>query len=109
MTDETKRQVFRVCALSDLRDNDVTGVAAGMTPVCVARMGSEVFAILDACSHEGVKLSDGWLHAERKVVECWRHASCFSLKDGQPDEPPATAPVPVYRAWVENDEVMVEI
>jgi 3-phenylpropionate/trans-cinnamate dioxygenase ferredoxin subunit len=105
----TARQVFRVCALSALKDNDVTGFPVGMTSVCVARMGKEVFAMLDACSHEGVKLSEGWLDADRKVIECWRHASCFSLESGEPDGPPAHLPIPVYRAWVENDDVMVEV
>jgi 3-phenylpropionate/trans-cinnamate dioxygenase ferredoxin subunit len=106
---DTERQIFRVCALDALKDNDVTGVPVGMTAICVARMGNEVFAVLDSCSHEGVKLSEGWFDPERKVIECWRHASCFSLENGEPDGPPAYLPIPVYRAWVENDEVMVEI
>jgi len=109
MSAEKERQIIRACALSSLKDNEVTGVPVGLTALCVARMGNQVFAVLDACSHEGVKLSDGWLDAEKKTVECWRHASCFSLETGEPDGPPAQLPIPVYRAWVENDDVMIEI
>jgi 3-phenylpropionate/trans-cinnamate dioxygenase ferredoxin subunit len=106
----THRGVARlVCRLDDLKDGDVTAVAAGMTPLCIARDGDRVWALVDACTHEGVKLSDGWFDAGTRTVECWRHSSCFSLGTGEPDGPPAERPVPVFPAWIDGDEVFVRL
>jgi 3-phenylpropionate/trans-cinnamate dioxygenase ferredoxin subunit len=80
-----------------------------MTALCVARVGDHVYVVGDNCTHEGVALSDGYLDREALHVECWRHSSCFSLVTGEPDAPPATTPVTVYRAWVEGSEVFVEL
>ncbi|MFM8903301.1 MAG: hypothetical protein ACKOGG_08010 [Actinomycetota bacterium] len=46
---------------------------------------------------------------DTKEIECVRHASSFSLETGKPNTLPATQPVPVYVARVENGEVFVEL
>jgi len=77
--------------------------------VAVVRIGDDVYAIGDICTHQDIPLSEGEVDVETCHIECWKHGSSFSLVTGEPDVFPATRPVPVYRAWVDNGEVFVEI
>ena len=53
--------------------------------------------------------SDGEVLCDTKEIECIRHASSFSLETGKPNTLPATQPVPVYVATVDNGEVFIEL
>ncbi|NDA78288.1 MAG: Rieske (2Fe-2S) protein, partial [Actinobacteria bacterium] len=82
---------------------DVDGVA-----VAVVRIGDDVYAIGDMCSHANVSLSDGEVWCDEKQLECPRHSSAFSLETGVPATLPATQPVPVFSVSVVNGDVVVE-
>src|SRR5262249_12881198 len=73
----------------------------------VVRVGDEVFALHDVCSHEEVPLSEGEVYDH--TVECWLHGSCFDLRTGDPTGPPATEPVPVYPVKVSGGDVYVAV
>ena len=73
----------------------------------VVRLGDEVFALEDRCSHQDVPLSQGDVDHEHRTIECWKHGSTFSLDDGTPSRLPATRPVPTYSASVEGDEIVI--
>ncbi len=96
-----------VCSLTDLAPNSATRFDVGGRAVAVIRIGDEVYAIGDTCSHADVSLSEGELLCDTKEIECWKHGSTFSLETGEPQTLPATQPVPVYVARVV--EGMVEI
>ena len=72
----------RACSLSELAEDSAIRVELGGTPVCVARSGGEVFAVLDVCSHADVALSEG--DVEDCSVECWLHGSRFDLHTPAP-------------------------
>lgn len=98
-----------VCELDDLdsgsaRKFDVAGVA-----VAVVRIGSEVFAIDDICSHAHVSLSDGEVWCDERLLECPKHGSVFSLETGVPQTLPATHPVRVHSASIVDDHIVVTI
>ena len=97
--------VVRVCALGDVPEQGAIGVEIGDVPVAVVRVGGEVFALHDVCSHEEVPLSEGDVYDH--TVECWLHGSCFDLRSGAPTGPPATKPVPTYPVKVEDGDVYV--
>lgn len=67
----------------------------------------EVFAIDDTCTHQDASLADGWL--EGCQVECPLHASCFDLRTGAVDQPPAKRPVRTHRVEVLDGVVYVEL
>jgi 3-phenylpropionate/trans-cinnamate dioxygenase ferredoxin subunit len=52
-------------------------------------------------------LSEGEIDEEDCSIECWKHGSAFSLRDGSPQSLPATQPVPVYGVHREGDDVVV--
>ena len=99
----------RVCSFSELVDGQARRFDVDGVPVAVVRIGDEVHAIHDVCSHADVALSDGVVWCETKQIECIRHGSAFSLVTGHPDTLPATQPVPVYEAEVVGDDVNVKV
>jgi 3-phenylpropionate/trans-cinnamate dioxygenase ferredoxin subunit len=107
MSAEPSGGPLRACALSELGDDSALRVELAGRPVCVAKSGGEVFAVLDLCSHADVALSEG--EVEDGHIECWLHGSSFDLRTGKPTGLPATKPVPTFPVTVEGDDVLVQM
>lgn len=75
--------------------------------ICVARVGDEVFAIGDNCSHSDATLSEGDVTGFK--IECWLHGAEFDLRTGEALTLPAVMPVEVYAVSVDGDSVTVEV
>jgi 3-phenylpropionate/trans-cinnamate dioxygenase ferredoxin component len=97
----------KVCALADVPDEGSLAVEIEDTPVAVIRIGAEVFAMRDVCSHAEVALTEGDVYDH--TIECWLHGSCFDVRTGKPTNPPASAPVPTYPVKIEGDDVYVSL
>ena len=97
----------RVCRLDEIEPGTARGFEIGRTRVCVVRIGDDVYAINDRCSHEDYSLSEGEVYEDEHTLECWKHGSTFSLETGEPTTLPATKPVPVYVVEVDGDDVKV--
>lgn len=99
-----------VCALDDLADRSAKAVQVNGEAVCVARVGDEVFAVRDVCSHAEVPLSEGVIDPDA-TISCWLHGSRFDLRTGEPDEPPAWEPVDTFRTRIidSNGVATVEV
>ncbi len=96
-------------ALDELADCSAKRLDVDGHRVCVVRIGDDVYAIGDRCSHAEVTQSEGEVLCDEKEIECWKHGSTFSLETGEPQTLPATQPVPVYSARIEGDKVVVEL
>ncbi len=75
--------------------------------VCVARVGNEVFAIEDNCSHQDAALSEGEQNGYK--IECWLHSAECDLRTGEALTPPASQAVKTYPVLVDGNNVVVEI
>ena len=75
--------------------------------ICVTRIGDDVFAVADTCSHAEASLSEGEVTDYK--IECWLHGAEFDLRTGQAITPPAVAPIKVYSVSVDGDSVTVEM
>jgi len=75
--------------------------------IAVFKMGDQFYALGDRCSHAEASLAEGevWDGA----VECPRHGSAFDLATGAPNALPATKAAPIYRAFVEGDNLYIEV
>ena len=98
-----------VARFDDLAPGTATKVDVSGTAVALVRIGDDVYAIGDTCSHANVSLSDGEVWCDEKQLECPRHSSAFSLETGVPATLPATQPVPVFDVTVVNGDVVVEV
>ncbi len=95
--------------LADVPDGGATRIDGGRHGICLVRIGDDVYALADRCSHQSWPLSDGEVDTGERSIECTKHGSTFSLKDGHPHCLPATRPVAVYPARLEGDEIVVRL
>jgi 3-phenylpropionate/trans-cinnamate dioxygenase ferredoxin subunit len=92
---------------SDLQQGKPVKVEKDGKTICVARVGDEVFAVDDTCSHSDASLSEGDVTDFK--IECWLHGAEFDLRTGEALTPPAVAPLHTYGVHVDGDSVTVEI
>ena len=90
---------------SELLDSKPQRIEVDGEGVCVARIGSEVFAIGDTCSHSDASLSEGEVSGSK--IECWLHGAEFDLRTGQALTPPAVEAVATYKVEIKDDVVTI--
>ena len=73
--------------------------------ICVTRVGDEVFAINDVCSHSDASLSEGDVTDFK--IECWLHGAEFDLRTGEVATPPASIPVETFEVKRNGDELTI--
>ena len=93
--------------LSTLQAGKPVRIEKNGESICVARVGDQVFAIGDVCSHSDASLSEGDITDFK--IECWLHGAEFDLRTGEALTPPAVAPVKTYSVTVDGDSVTVEM
>ena len=71
------------------------------------RLGEEIYALDDVCSHEYSRLSEGDIF--RGQVACPKHGSRFDIKTGKVTGFPATKPVHTYPVKVEDGEIYIQV
>lgn len=75
--------------------------------ICVTRIGDEVFAIDDTCTHAEASLTEGDVSGFK--IECWLHGAEFDLRTGEAITLPATIALATYPVKIEANSVTVEI
>ncbi len=100
-------EYLTVGRLSELPDNSLRGIEVDGVRIVLARVGDEVHALHDQCSHEEFPLSDGEIVG--KQVTCLLHGARFDLQTGAPKALPAVRPVRVYECRVAGDEIQVKL
>jgi len=96
----------RVADESDIPEGEPFAAEANGEAIALYRYEGQIYAIGDICSHEHVRLSDGWLDGDR--IECPLHQSCFEIRTGRVIEGgPAYLDVPCYDVKIEDGAVHV--
>ena len=90
---------------STLTDGKPEKISVGDKDVCVARIGEEVFAVADTCTHSDASLSEGDLNNYK--IECWLHGAEFDLRTGEAVTPPAVAPLETFEVRRDGDTVTI--
>jgi 3-phenylpropionate/trans-cinnamate dioxygenase ferredoxin component len=93
--------------LEDIPDEGMRQVVVRGELVGLYRVGDDVYAIGDVCTHEEAYLTEGEFEPEELEVECPRHASRFNVVTGEVRILPATKPVPAYDVKIEGPDVLV--
>ncbi len=96
-----------VARLDDLGDGAMMQVSVGGELVGLYRVGDDVFALSDVCSHQEAYLTEGEFEPEELEVECPLHGSRFNVETGAVRILPATKPVASYPVKVEGGEILV--
>jgi 3-phenylpropionate/trans-cinnamate dioxygenase ferredoxin component len=101
--------MVELCRLEELPDGGARRFQVDGHAIAVVRIGEDVYAIGDQCSHQDISLSEGEVDADDRTLECWKHGSTFDLRTGKPETLPATRPVPTYEVAVREGTVFVEV
>ncbi|MFN2588436.1 MAG: non-heme iron oxygenase ferredoxin subunit [Actinomycetota bacterium] len=96
-----------VARVDDLGDGEMMQVSVGGELVGLYRVGDDVYALSDICSHQEAYLSEGEFEPEELEVECPLHGSRFNVATGEVRILPATKPVASYSVKVEGGEILV--
>jgi 3-phenylpropionate/trans-cinnamate dioxygenase ferredoxin component len=99
----------RVAALSDVPDGGVLGVEVEGERVCLANVEGEIFAFQDRCSHRDFPLSNGEVDKDDCTIMCEWHGATFDMRTGAARSLPATRPIKVYGARVEDGSILVDL
>jgi 3-phenylpropionate/trans-cinnamate dioxygenase ferredoxin subunit len=94
-------------AFDDLPKGEGLRVEHDGLAVAVFRVGDEVHAIGDRCSHAEASLSEGDLYDNE--IECPLHGAAFDVTTGKPLTLPATKPVDVYATEIRDGNVFIDI
>ncbi|MCE2511685.1 MAG: non-heme iron oxygenase ferredoxin subunit [Acidimicrobiia bacterium] len=95
--------------LDELEPDSARRVEVSGRDIAVVRIGDDVYAIGDTCSHAEVSLSEGWVEPDDCAIECVAHGAMFDLETGEPLSLPATRAVPVYEASVVDGMVVLKL
>lgn len=95
-----------VARLSELTEATPVRVEVDGEPVVLVRVGDDVHALHDTCSHQEASLSEGEMWDGE--LECPLHGSTFSLETGAPSCLPAMKPVPTYAVTLDDGDVVVD-
>ena len=93
--------------LDELVSGKPVKLKKGDKTICVTRVGDEVFAIDDTCTHAEASLSEGVVSGF--TIECWLHGAEFDLRTGEVITLPATIALATYPVRIEANSVTVEI
>ena len=90
---------------STLVDGKPQKISLGDKDVCVARIGNEVFAVADICTHSEASLSEGDISNYK--IECWLHGAEFDLRTGEALTPPAVEALETFEVRRDGDTVTI--
>ena len=99
----------RVSSLAELGDGEMIVVGAGRDDVCLARIGDEIYAVANLCTHALAWLDSGELLPDSREIECPLHGGRFDLRTGEPTSLPCEEAVKSYRVRVEGGDIHVLI
>ncbi len=74
--------------------------------VVLFRVGNDVFALDDVCTHDGGPLGEGDL--EDHSIACPRHGAKFDIRTGKALTMPATKATVSYEVKIVGDDIMLK-
>src|SRR2546425_4681724 len=96
-----------LCPANAVADLQMKAFPVGPDFIAVARVGGELYAFDDTCTHAACSLADGELEGATVVCPC--HLGQYDLSTGEVLDGPPPDPVGVYPVRVVEGELQVEV
>ena len=90
---------------STMQDRKPIKVNVDGEDICLTRVGDEVFAIGDVCTHSDASLSEGEVSGFK--IECWLHGAEFDLRSGAALTPPATQALQSFKVQRNGNQLVI--
>ncbi|CAE6754392.1 Anthranilate 1,2-dioxygenase ferredoxin subunit [Paraburkholderia domus] len=94
-------------ALEEFTESEPVAAVVGEKPVAIFRLGDEIFALHDLCTHGHARLSEGFV--EDGCVECPLHQGLFDIRSGAPRRAPVTDAVRSYPIRIVDGKVEIHV
>ena len=96
-----------VASVDEVEEDEPLRVRIGDAQIALCRLGEEIFAIDNICTHEYAELSDGFIEGD--CIECPLHQAQFDIRTGKALTAPAVEDLTTYPCRIENGVVLVAI
>ncbi|MEG3174302.1 non-heme iron oxygenase ferredoxin subunit [Sphingomonas sp. ZB1N12] len=90
----------------DLAEGEMKTFDGGPQPILICRVGGQVYAVQDTCTHDTWSLADGFLDGD--VVECSLHFAKFCVKTGKVKALPACVALKTFPAKSDAGFILVD-
>ena len=98
----------KVVFFKEIAEGGLKKVEAGGEPIALYKLGGQIYATSNTCTHEGCIIDENH-QMHNDVVECTCHGSQFDIKTGAVILPPAIEPLKTYKTEVVGEEIYVEV
>ena len=96
---------IKVAPLASIESEDVMRFDHQGHSYAVYRVGDNVYATDELCSHEQAHLSEGLV--QDHVIECPKHNGRFDIRDGRPLRAPACIALRTYATKIEDGTIFL--
>jgi 3-phenylpropionate/trans-cinnamate dioxygenase ferredoxin component len=100
-------EFIKALSNSELEEGSILAVRINGEHIALYKIGGEVYATSEMCSHSDCSLEEFGKIVESDQVECICHGARFRIKTGEVTRVPAEVPLKTYAVRVEENEVWV--
>lgn len=93
--------------IDEFEEGEPVAVVAANKPIALFRLGDDIFALHDLCSHGHARLSEGFVEDGR--VECPLHQGLVDIRTGAPQCAPIVEAVQSYPVRITEGNVEVHV
>jgi len=106
-TDSGTFTFYRILAEEDISAGERIFIEVDNEPVVIFKVGNNLYAIGDRCTHDDGPLGDGDL--EDHQITCPRHGAKFDIVSGKALTLPAVEPTIVYPVRIVNGQIEIGV
>jgi 3-phenylpropionate/trans-cinnamate dioxygenase ferredoxin component len=100
-------ELVRVAAVDELGPGAMKRVEVDGRELVLVNLDGELYAVDNACPHNGAPLAQGQLRPREGRLVCPWHAWTWDVRDGRAITPPVRFRVATYLVRVEGQDVLV--
>ncbi|MHB8134195.1 MAG: non-heme iron oxygenase ferredoxin subunit [Anaerolineaceae bacterium] len=105
--DSKKYTFYRILPVEELDAGERIFIEIENEPVVIFKVGEQIYAIGDLCTHDDGPLGDGEL--EDHQITCPRHGAKFDIVSGKALTLPAVEPTIVYPVRIINGQIEIGV
>ena len=98
---------IKTCRADEIAEGRITAVQTKRGRIGLTRIGDEILAFEDICTHDDGPLGEGALEGE--VITCPRHGAQFNIRTGAALKMPATEDIETFAVRISGDHVEVDL
>ncbi|MBI3396452.1 MAG: non-heme iron oxygenase ferredoxin subunit [Spirochaetia bacterium] len=97
----------KIATVDQIPEGRLLSVQTRLGRVALTRIGTEILAFQDVCTHDDGTLSGGCIEGD--IVECPRHGAKFNIRSGEVLQMPATENIETFPVRTNGPDVEVDL